>query len=399
MAENEINFTKAALESLSVPPQGERVTYNDTKATGLQLRVSGSGVKTFSLYRWVKGEAKPERVTLGRFPDMSIDQARNKTAELNAFIAAGGSPSNKINAHKAELTLGAFFDIYMERHAKPHKRTWDEDVSKFNQYLSNNKDGLNLAPKKLSMVSRSDMAQLHAKIGKQHPVTANRVLALVSSIFGRAIDWGIWDQINPALGIKRFKETSRDRFLQADELPKFFSALAEEPNETVRDFILLSLLTGARRDNVLSMHWDQVCLERAEWRIPRTKNGEPQVVTLSGVALEILQNRQGQSAQGWVFKGKGQTGHLAEPRKGWNRVLANAGLSNLRLHDLRRTLGSWQAKTGASLAIIGKSLNHKSHNSTLIYARLDTDPIRASVDKATDAMLAAASLQHTKDSE
>ena len=84
-----------------------------------------------------------------------------------------------------------------------------------------------------------------------------------------------------------------------------------------------------------------------------------------------------------------------EPKKGWKRILERAGIDNLRIHDLRRTLGSWQAKTGASLAIIGKSLNHKNQTTTAIYARLDIDPIRDSVNKATDAMMTAAGLKQS----
>ena len=86
-----------------------------------------------------------------------------------------------------------------------------------------------------------------------------------------------------------------------------------------------------------------------------------------------------------------------EPKKGWKRILERAGIEDLRLHDLRRTLGSWQAKTGASLAIIGKSLNHKNQNTTAIYARLDLDPVRDSVNTATSAMMVAAGLKNSAD--
>jgi integrase len=167
--------------------------------------------------------------------------------------------------------------------------------------------------------------------------------------------------------------------------------LAKETNDTIRDYFLLSLLTGARRANVLSMHWADVNLERAEWRLKTTKNDIPQTVTLSPQAVEILRNRLSADATGFVFPGSGKSGHLVEPKKGWERVLARAGLSDLRIHDLRRTLGSWQAKQGASLAIIGKSLNHKNQNTTAIYARLDQDPVRASVNAANSAMLMAGS--------
>src|SRR6185503_5001402 len=99
----------------------------------------------------------------------------------------------------------------------------------------------------------------------------------------------------------------------------------------------------------------------------------------------------------YVFPGSGKSGHLEEPKKGWQRILTRAGIADLRIHDLRRTLGSWQAKQGASLAIIGKSLNHKNQNTTAIYARLDLDPVRDSVNTATSAMMAAAGLKPSAD--
>ena len=196
-----------------------------------------------------------------------------------------------------------------------------------------------------------------------------------------------------AHGIKKFTEKSRDRFIQGDELPRFFEALGDETNETMRDYFLLSLLTGARRSNVLAMEWKDISMGREEWRINETKNGTPQTVTLSPEALTVLRDRKPEEPTRFVFPGNGKSGHLAEPKKGWQRVLTRAGIDNLRIHDLRRTLGSWQAKTGASLAIIGKSLNHKNQNTTAIYARLDLDPVRDSVNTATSAMMAAAKVK------
>ena len=117
---------------------------------------------------------------------------------------------------------------------------------------------------------------------------------------------------------------------------------------------------------------------------------------MSPEAIEILQNRKLSDNAIFVFPGSGKSGHLEEPKKGWKRILERAGIDNLRIHDLRRTLGSWQAKTGASLPIIGKSLNHKNQNTTAIYARLDLDPVRNSVNTATNAMLVAAGLKSGK---
>ncbi|MCP5274920.1 MAG: DUF4102 domain-containing protein, partial [Burkholderiales bacterium] len=86
------NFTKAEIDSLTLPASGKRDTYQDTKVSGLHLRISSTGIKTFSVFKRIRG-GNPERITLGRFPDMTIDQARRKTMEINLAIADGRSPA------------------------------------------------------------------------------------------------------------------------------------------------------------------------------------------------------------------------------------------------------------------------------------------------------------------
>lgn len=134
------------------------------------------------------------------------------------------------------------------------------------------------------------------------------------------------------------------------------------------------------------MRWKDINFHTATWRIEETKNGEAQTIHLPHQAVELLKARKLESDSPWVFPGSGASGHLADPKKAWARILKEAGIENLRIHDLRRTLGSYQAATGANGYIIGKSLGHKSQQSTAIYARLNLDPVRESVNKATDAM-------------
>jgi len=380
------NFTKAEIDALPLPQKGKRDTYHDTKVNGLHLRISSTGIKTFSVFKRIRG-GNPERITLGRYPDMAIDQARRKTMEINLVIADGRNPAEAKRKLKSELLFSELFEEYLQRHSKPKKKTWTEDLEKYKNHIEKP-----LGKRKLSEIDRAAISLIHSNITKAgHTIAANRILALISSVFGWAISAGLWEN-NPAIGIRRNKERSRDRFIQSDELPRFFQALSEEPNETIRDYILISLLTGARKSNVCSMKWQDINFERAEWRIEATKNDTPQTVTLSPEAIEVLQNRKGENDSEFVFPGIGKSGHLQEPKKGWKRILKCASIKDLRLHDLRRTLGSWQAKTGASLAIIGKSLNHKNQNTTAIYARLDLDPVRDSVNTATSAMLAAGGL-------
>ena len=120
------------------------------------------------------------------------------------------------------------------------------------------------------------------------------------------------------------------------------------------------------------------------------KNGSPLVVVLSTNALAILNERSGAPNKDaeWVFPSERGAGSVVDPKKAWERVREHSGLADVRMHDLRRTLGSWQALSGTSLQIIGKSLGHKSMKATEVYARLTTDPVRESVEKATQEMAA-----------
>ena len=137
------------------------------------------------------------------------------------------------------------------------------------------------------------------------------------------------------------------------------------------------------------MNWSDISFNRSEWVIKETKNGEAQTITLSSQAIAILQERCKTRNSDWVFPSpSSKSGHIEEPKKAWKNLLERAEIEDLRIHDLRRTLGSWQAATGANSFIIGKSLGHKTQHATAIYARLNMDPVRESVNRATDAMFA-----------
>lgn len=383
------SFTKEALVGLPKPEAGQRAVYLDAKTTGLQLRVTATGSKTFSVYRRVKG-GRPERVTLGSFPAMTIEQARKLAARVNAEIEDGSSPAKVKRAYRDEPTFADVFVRFLtekrKRDGQPlSERTKRDYQDSVRLHLSK------LQALKLSQIGRDDVRRAHAAITKISPASANRAVALISSVFNYAIDeLAIYAGPNPAAKIKKNYEAPRERFAQADEMPRLFAAMADDP---MGDFFLLSLLTGARRANVQAMRKSEINLSEGVWRIPMTKNGTPQNVTLSPEAGSVISRRMERTETDYIFPGSGKTGHLVEPKKAWARILKNAGLENLRIHDLRRTLGSWQAKSGASLTVIGKSLNHKTHQATSIYARLDLDPVRQSVNTATSAMMEAAGLK------
>ncbi len=382
LKENKINFTKNAILNLSLPNEGKIGYYYDKQVNGLGIMVFASSTRTFFLYKRVMG--RPDKIKLGRFPQMTVEQARRAAYQIIGEIDKGGDPKAEKQTKYKETRLAVLFSEFIERHAKLHKKSWKVDVNQFRLYLPH------LVNRQIGAITKADVMDLHASIAKNSGIyAANRAVSLLSGVFNKAINWG-WEGTNPCIGVKKFKEKSRDRFIQGDETTRFFEALNAELNETFKDFFYISLLTGARRGNVLEMNWCDINFERAVWTIKETKNGDSQTIPLIPQALVILDKRYKYKINDWVFpSSNSKSGHIEEPKKAWKRLLARAGIKDLRIHDLRRTLGSWQAATGANSYIIGKSLGHKTQQATAIYARLNLDPVRSSVARAADALFAS----------
>lgn len=380
-----INLTKRTLDTLPTPSPGKRKDYYDSQTRGLLIQVSWSGSKTFYVRRKVRGQS--ERFLIGRYPDLSLDDARGKAAEINAAIAKGDMPHERLTDDQEETTLGELFQSYIQGHARPRCSSSDEIEACFRRYLSDWKD------RKFSTINRSEAQTRLNHIAHEHgPYCANRSLTDMRAAINWCIRSGLVATENPWAGIPRYRTSARERFIRPDEFARFLRALTGSHNPTFRDYIYISLLTGARRSNVLSMCWDDIDLTLAIWRIPKTKNGSSQTVPLSSLAVQLLAERSRTRTSKWVFSGRGELTHYSEPKTSWNTLLRVSGISDLRLHDLRRTLGSYMAMGNSSLHIIGSALGHKSVPATQIYARLTCDPVRQAMEKAQADMLAAAGL-------
>lgn len=189
---------------------------------------------------------------------------------------------------------------------------------------------------------------------------------------------------NPAGDIRKFTEQSRDRFLNGDELKRFWTALGDVKNDVFKNYVMISLFTGMRRNNILTMRWEHVDFASGLIYVPDSKAEQPLQIPMVNQVRELLQKINHNKNSGWVLPSiKSKSGHLEDPKRPWQELLRNAEIENLRLHDLRHTMGSWQAISGSSLPIIGKSLGHKSTSATQVYAYLTADPIRKSMQKAT----------------
>ena len=384
-----LNLTKKAVEAFT--PATKRLVYHDSHAHGLCVRVEPSGHKTFCWFRKVNG--RPTWKHIGAFPDLSIENARAKAAEFNTRFARwkaddyqGDSPFEQ----QRDLTLDALVTDYIERQVKAHaahpERAAHDTEGMVKTYLVAWKN------RRLGTIRRADVLNLHGQLGRDNgKITANRVVQFLRTLFNWANKAEVWRGENPARGIKFFHEERRTRFLQPEEVARLFTALRSEPNADLCDFVLIALFTGARRSDVFSMRWENISLADNRWEVPKPKQRKPYLVPLMPEAVELLEKRRARmSDSGWVFPSRGRTGHLVNLKKPWQRLLKRAEIDGLTVHDLRRTLGSWQAASGSSLPIIGASLGHRSLAATQIYAHLNLDPVRASVTAATQAMLAAA---------
>lgn len=379
-----VNFTLKTLQSLSVPAGADRVWIYDTRTPHLAYMLTRAGAGSFYWCGRVNG--RPQRYRLGD-GTLSLEQVRKLAANVEKKVSDGADPQAEKSKARAEMRFSELFEWYLENHAKPRKRTWKEDQSQYRRHLKA------LGSRRFTSITRLDISKLHNQIGANSPFAANRVLSLVKCVFNKATLLG-YDGPNPCKGIAKFPEQQRERFLQADELPRFFKAL-NRMDTAWRDFFNLSLLTGARRGNLMKMEWPEINFDRATWTISpeKFKTNKPMTIPLVPEAVEILRCRYTERVAppagqpDYVFKGYGKTGHITETKMAWSRLCKAANLSDIRLHDLRRTLGSWQAATGASLPVIGKSLGHTQQQTTQIYARLNIDPVRQSVGKAVDAMM------------
>ena len=372
-----MKLTKRVVDLATCPAHGQ-VFVRDDELRGFAVRLT-AGSKTFICEKKIDGRAR--RMTLGKFPTITVEQARKLAQEKIGQIASGRDPAGERQARRRASTFADLERLYLERHAI-HKKSASNDVTLLDKHL------VGWRSRRLSAITRADVSTRHAEMGATGATTnANRMIALIRCMFNLAQDWGLHPGPNPAARVKLFKETKRDRFVTPHELPKLWLALQHEPNPFVRGAFVIGLLTGARRSEVLGMQWDDLDLHQATWRIPDTKAGRPHTLPLPIPVLDELRRLPRLDGNPFVFCGRWGKRHLINVSKPWKRIRKEAGLHDVRIHDLRRTLGSWLVAAGASLPLIGKALNHSQAATTQIYARLQLETVRAALDANATRML------------
>lgn len=393
-------LTKSAIDRLVFDPSGAKLQmhYDHAGVPGFGVIVSKSGVKSFVVQYRPNGTGAPRRFTLGRYGVLTLDQARNLAKDVLHSARKGDDPSetrrNKRLEQKRAVTLRDFVPIYIEnartagnpaRKRRP-KKTWREDQRRLEKYVVPK-----LGMRRLTDISKADVTRLHSAITARYE--ANRVLALASVFFEAARMLGYLDDTapNPCKGVQQFEEKSRERFVSEAEMPALLEAVNAETNVHIRAAFVLYLLTGLRRGELLALRWADVDLQRRVIRLHDTKAGRPHEVPLALPAVALLTGLPQLLGNPFVIaspRAAGQAWHGHAVKQAWNRVRIRGGLEDVRLHDLRRTVGSWLAMSGASLPLIGKVLNHSNASTTTVYARFQDDATRAALEQHAEAIVA-----------
>lgn len=421
MAER-FNFTKKAVEDLPASETGKRAYFYDgggaQSVNGLLIAVTGSGVKSFQVYR--KVGTKPVRVTLGRFPDMTIEQARRKAQATLSRLADGINPNTEKKAARARaVTLGEVFEAYL----KARKALKPTTVADYHKLMG--KAFVDWQRKPLNEITRDMVANRHRKLGQRSEARANLAMRLLRALFNFAA--GEYEDeagasLFPDNPVTRISHTRawyaverRRTVIKPHELKSWCEAVmglvSEHPGEqaeTARDYLLLLLFTGLRREEGARLEWVHVDLEGRTLTVPDTKNHEPHTLPLSDFLLELLARRQrdlGELVRDWpvpaaryVFPSPtSKSGYINTVHKQMRKVADRSGVA-FTLHDLRRTFVTTAEGLDISAYAVKRLVNHKmGHDVTAGYIVADVERLRKPMQAIADFILSASGLRPSAD--
>ncbi|MEL6959637.1 MAG: site-specific integrase [Pseudomonadota bacterium] len=239
-----------------------------------------------------------------------------------------------------------------------------------------------LTKSSIERLANAGRQRLHNSLQKT-PYEAKRTLALLSKMFSLAIRWDMRTD-NPALGIEKFQEQKRQRWLSDRELKRLLSALENHPNQVAADAIRLQLLNGAKIGEVLSARWDDFDFDRSVWIKPshHTKPKRTEHLPLSSASVALVDRMANvrREKSNHVFPSARVEGPIRDLQAFWRAVTKAADLQDFRIHDNRHTHASHLISSGMSLAIVGRLLGHTNPSTTQRYAHLADDPLRVAAD-------------------
>lgn len=397
-----MKITKSAVDKLAIPVSNTpgrtaQKRYYDDAMKGFGVRVTSGGTKAFFVEKLIKN--KLSRITLGRYPELTVEMARKEAQKVLGQIATGMDPVAEKHAEKMrQITLNEVFNDYIQvRKSLKHNTLYN-----YQKILATGFAGW--VDKPFLAITKDKVAKYHEKLGKERgEAYANLAMRLLRALFNFAA--GQYEDIqgksliteNP---VKRLSQTRawyrverRQTFIKAHELAPWYAGVQQLQNEIFRDYLLLILLTGLRRQEAATLRWDQVDLNAKTLTVLDTKNHESHTLPLSSYLYELLLSRSPKRINEYVFPGTGAAGHIIEPRKQMANVTKLSGI-HFTVHDLRRTFITIAEGLDISAYALKRLMNHKMNGDiTAGYIVTDVERLRKPMQQITDYFLKCMGVQ------
>ena len=368
---------------LKCPAGKTRIEYCDADYPGLyiEVRATSPGQGTYYL-RYKDSAGKSSHKRFGRSTDTTLADARKKAKKLKAEIELGADPRGEEKARKAVLTYAEFFEQHYLPYVQPRKRSWGKDEEMFRLRLK-----AQFGNQRLNQITRQQIQTFHTSLKNEglSASTCNHYVKLMKHSLNLAIDWDML-QINPAVRVPLFHEDNKmENYLDDDDLERVLDVLRTDENRSVCLIILFLLSTGARLNEALSAKWVNVDRERRVWRIMASNSKSKRVrsVPLNDSALDILNQLDTEANFEHLFINR-QTGEpYTTIHKVWGRLRRKAGLTHLRIHDLRHQFASFLVNSGRTLYEVQQILGHSDPSVTQRYAHLSTKSLQDAANSAS----------------
>jgi integrase len=390
-------LTKSYIDKLAVPVSGQAF-YRDPLFTGFAVRVTAQGAKSFILERRVNHKVK--RITLGRYPDLTVEQARKEAQKLIGKIAIGIDPvaETKVNIQRAS-TLQDVFNDYL----KARKNIKQSTIIDYKEALNNAvPDWWN---KPMLSITKDMITKRHAKHGSERSQAgANLAMRILRALFNFAMNEYEDEKGKPLFlenPVKRLSHTRawyrierRQTMIKQHDLAKWYHAVqtfghrySEVQADMQRDYLLLVLFTGLRREEAARLEWKNVDLNAKTFTIVETKNHLTHTLPLSDFLHELFLRRQEHKTSDYVFSADSKAGYLNDPRKTIAKIIELSGVE-FTIHDLRRTFITLAESLDIPVYALKKLLNHKtSSDVTAGYIIMDIERLRKPMQMITDTLL------------
>jgi len=377
-----VNLSAEFVRNAVCPEGKSKIDYYDNTITGFILECRASGGKTFSL-RYRDPHGKQCQHKIGDSASISFDKARQAATVLRSRVVLGESPSEDRKAKRLIPTLAEFAAERYMPFVRGAKKSFGSDDSYLRNHLLPKFGSLHLDEIKQEAVIEFH----HGMRAKYAPATCNRMVILLRYMMNLASRWKIpGGDVNPTAGVQLFEcNNARERFLTAEETQRLRDALETSDNPQLRYIVPLLLLSGARKRELLDAKWEHFDLERRSWRIPTSKTGKARHVPLSAAMLSVLAQLPRWKDCSFVAPNPKTKQPYVSIFCSWNTARKEAGLPEVRMHDLRHSMASNMVNSGRSIYEVAKVLGHTQLKTSQRYSHLSNETLLAAVDASANA--------------